>query len=133
MGLEKEIVVLDADKEQCRELCALLKSRHYHATQVDSILTLQRRLQKAACQVVMLDLDTVPVDNRIIRDLTIKYPGVCFLGLCQHRYNPELKEAICYHIYACINKPVDPDEIFYWLRSIYENEVDPKTQQEAEL
>jgi DNA-binding NtrC family response regulator len=128
MGLEKEIVVLDADKAQCGELCALLKSRHYHATQVDSILNLQNHLQEATCQVVMLDLDTVPVDNRIIRDLTIKYPEVCFLGLCKQRYNPELKEAICYHIYACINKPVDPDEIFYWLRSICENEADYEKQ-----
>ncbi len=127
MELKKEIVVLDADKAQSGKLCALLKSRHYHATRVDSIRSLQRHLQEATCQVVMLDLDTVPIDNRIIRDLTIKYPGVCFLGLCQHRYNPELKEAICYHIYACINKPVDPDEIFYWLRSIYENETNPKT------
>ncbi len=127
MGLNKEIVVLDADKAQSGKLCALLKSRHYHATRVNSIQSLQRHLQEGACQVAMLDLDTVPVDNRIIRDLTIKYPGVCFLGLCQHRYNPELREAICYHIYACINKPVDPDEIFYWLRSIYENETDPKT------
>jgi len=131
MELKKEIVVLDADKEQCGKLGALLKSRNYHITRVDSIQSLQRHLAEAACQVAMLDLDTVPVDNRIIRELTIKHPGVCFFGLCRQRYNPELKEAICYHIYACINKPGDPEEIFYWLRSIYENETDPTTQQEA--
>lgn len=124
MGLKKEIMVLDADKAQCGELCDLLESRHYRTTKLHTIQSLHLHLQESACEVVMLDMDTVAVDNRIIRDLTKKYPGVCFLGLCQHRYNPELKEAICYHIYACINKPVDPDEIFYWLRSIYENETD---------
>jgi len=124
MRFEKEIVVLDADKEQCGALCDLLKSRHYQATKIHSIPSLHEHLQGSACELVMLDIDTLPVDNRVIRDLTIKYPGVCFLGLCEHRYNPELREAICYHLYACINKPVDPDEIFFWLKDIYENEAE---------
>jgi len=34
------------------------------------------------------------------------------------------KDAICYHIYSCINKSVDPDELFYWLKCIYQDELD---------
>ncbi len=32
-------------------------------------------------------------------------------------------------IYACINKPVDPDELFYCLKSIYENGEDTEIPQ----
>jgi DNA-binding NtrC family response regulator len=128
MAPERKIVLLDADKKQSQALCRLLKSHHYHPIRVNSILKLKQRLQKTASQVVLLDIDTVPVENRVIRDLTIKYPEVYFLGLCKHRYNPELKEAICYHIYACINKPVDPEELFYWLKVIFENEKEKESE-----
>jgi hypothetical protein len=64
-------------------------------------------------------IDAIDIDNRTIRDLTIRYPGVYFLCLSEDRFHPELREALCYHIYACINKPVDPSEIYFWLRSIF--------------
>lgn len=77
-------------------------------------------IQDIECVVVIMDLDTIPIGNRIIRELTVKYPGVYFLWLSSDRFHPHLKEALCYHIYACINKPVDPDELLYWVRSICE-------------
>jgi hypothetical protein len=78
-----------------------------------------------------MDIDSVPVDNRTIRELTIKHPETYFLCTSKDRFHPDLKDAICYHIYACLNKPVDPDELFYWLRSIDEDDADPKNQTEA--
>jgi len=33
-----------------------------------------------------------------------------------------LKDAIRNHIYACLTKPVDMDEITYWLRCIREDQ-----------
>ncbi len=86
-----------------------------------SLPTLEEHIQKSTCQVVIMDIDTVPIDNRTIRQLTLKNPGVYFLCLSENRFHPELKEALCYHIYACIKKPVDPEELQYWLRSIDKN------------
>jgi hypothetical protein len=74
-----------------------------------------------------LDIDTVPVNNRTIRDLALKNPSVRFLCTSKDRFHPELKDAICYHIYACLNKPIDPDELLFWLKSIYEEEGIPDT------
>lgn len=131
--MEKEIVVLDADKKRCQGLCAMLEERHYRPTPVHTLPDLERTLQGSACLVVILDLNTpsLDLDNRVIRELTLKNPGVYFLGLTKHRFNPELEESICYHIYACLTKPVDPDELFYWLKSIFENEADATNQPEA--
>lgn len=124
--MDEPIVVVDANEEQCQQLCAVLEARHYRANPLYSFLDLERYLQGSACLVVVLDLNTLSLDNRVIRDLTIKNPGVYFLGLTKHRINPELKDAICYHIYACLTKPVDPEELVYWLRSIEEDDADIK-------
>lgn len=117
------IIMLDSDKKQCRDLCVLMEERHYGVTPIHSLTDFERYLQKNECLVAILDLDTVPVNNRLIRDLTIRYPGIYFLGLSQDRFHPDLKDAICHHIYACINKPVDLEELFYWLECIYEEDA----------
>jgi len=129
--MKKSILVIDADKDQCRGLCELLEKGQFNAMPLFSTDTLEKSIKETVCQAIFWDIDTVPADNRTIRDLTLKFPGVYFFCLSSHRFHPELKDAICYHIYACINRPVDPDELFYWLRSIEENEADPKYQPEA--
>ena len=123
--------MVDAVRKQCRQVCTLLEKRGYPATPMHSILNLGRSLAGGEYRVVILDIDTVAVDNRMIRELTIKYPGVIFFALSAYRFHPELKDAICYHIFACINKPVDPDELFYWLRCIYEDESDASVQRQV--
>lgn len=119
---DKNVVVFDNDQTQCLALCDLLEDRGYQTVPARSLSDLNLFLQKKNCLVVFIDLDSAPLDNRTIRELTQKNPGVYFLCLSSKRFHPELKDAICYHIYACIHKPFDPEEIFYWLRSIYENE-----------
>lgn len=119
---QKTIVVLDADKKQCRQLCELLTDNRYTSIPLDSPHTLAKTITESGCLAIFWDLDTVPVENRIIKDFIIKFPGVYFFGMSRHKFHPELKDAICYHIYACLNKPVDPDELLYWVRSISEEE-----------
>lgn len=116
--MKKSILVLDADKDQCRELCKLMEKNQFKATPQYSTDKLEKRIEDSGCQAIFWDIDTVTVDNRTIRDLTIKFPDVHFFCLSKLPFHPELQDAICYHIYACINRPVDPDELSYWLRSI---------------
>jgi len=129
--MEKGVVVLDADQQQCQDLCLDLKKYRYSASPIYSIENLMERLNETDYLAVIMDIDTIDIDNRTVRELTIKYPGVYFFCLSKDRFHPELKDAICYHIYACLKKPVDLDELFYWLRSIYENEADPRTESET--
>jgi DNA-binding NtrC family response regulator len=124
--MKKSIIVLDSDKDQCREFCQLLKKARFEPTPQYSTENIEKCIEDSGCQAIFWDIDTVTADNRIIRDLTIKFPGVYFFCLSKHPFHPELQDAICYHIYACINRPVDSDELFFWLRSIEENEVEQK-------
>ena len=120
--MQKSILVLDADKDQCRELCELLKKGHFRTTPYYSTDNLGKSIEDSACQAIFWDIDTVPADNRSVRALTLKFPEVYFFCISKHPFHPELKDAICYHIYACINRPIDPDELFYWLKSINDEE-----------
>ena len=126
--MKKAIVVVDADQDQCRRLCNLLEKDQYSTVSTHSIQYLEDNLKHSKCLAVILDIDTVAVDNRTVRELTLQFPEVYFFCLSEQSFHPELKDAICYHIYACLNKPVDPDELFYFLRSIYENETDSNNQ-----
>jgi DNA-binding NtrC family response regulator len=129
--MDKHILVLDADKEQCRELCELLETGQFKATALYSIHNLEKSIQDTGCLSIFWDIDTVSVDNRTIRELTLKFPAVYFFCISSQPFHPELQDAICYHIYACINRPVDPDELFYWLRSIDENDTEIQNQSES--
>ena len=120
--MKKCILVVNTDKKQCRELGELIEKEGYSVSALHSLQNLETYLEENKFQAVIIDIDTVPIDNRTVRKLTIKFPEVYFFCLSVQPFHPELKDAICYHIYACLNKPVDEDELFYFLRSIYENE-----------
>ena len=123
----KKILILDADQNSIGELSNILKSKKYPFTITNALLSLEQYFESDEYIAAIIDIDSVPVDNRSIRNLALKYPGVCFLCTSKDRFHPELKDAICYHIYACINKPIDPDELLYWVKCIYEEEKIPDT------
>ena len=77
--MEKKILVIDADVASCQELVELLTGRHYPATSIHILSDLEGHLEKGSYLTVILDIDSVPVDNRVIRELTTKYPEVHFL------------------------------------------------------
>lgn len=121
--MKKSVMVLDSNKKQCRELCDLLEKGQFAAFPLFSTDNLEKSIADTGCQAIFWDIDTVTADNRTVRDLTLKFPGVYFFCISKHPFHPELKDAICYHIYACLNRPIDADELFYWLKSITENEA----------
>lgn len=111
------LIILGKNVKECHGLIKLIEEKEYKGITLKTILALKKTLSKNECLAVLIDIDTVPVENRDLRELTLEYPYP-FLCMSKDKYHPDLKEAICYHIYACINKPVSPDELFYLLRSI---------------
>jgi DNA-binding NtrC family response regulator len=112
------IIIVGKKVQESQGLIKLIEEEKYRGIAVTSISALETSLVKKECMAVLIDIDTVPVENRGLRELTLKYPQSPFLCMSNDKYHPELKEAICYHIYACINKPVNSDELFFLLRSI---------------
>ncbi len=121
--MKNTILVLDAEPTECHNLCDLLAKERYTAIPVRSLADLKEYLLTESYIVAVIDIDSIPIDNRTIRKLVFDNPGMHIFCMSKDKFHPELKDAICYHIYACLNKPVDPDELFYFLRGIYENET----------
>lgn len=112
------IIVVDAGLDEGRKLCAMLERYHYSTTLLHSLDELTAAVRNSPCHGVILDLDSLPVDNRFIRNLCKDTPGLCLIGTSSRTFHPELEEAMRAHISACLSKPVDEDELIYWLKSI---------------
>lgn len=118
---KQEVMVIDADQMSCREVCVLLEQLGCRATPLHSPADLEKHLTGWQTGVVLLDLDTVPVDNHFFRDLKKRRRGICILVVSSLPYHPGLAEAMASYIYASLAKPLDKEELGYWLRSIREN------------
>ncbi len=110
------IVVIDADKEQCRKLCSLLEQKNYKSVGLHSLPNLEETIQKTARAAVILDLDSLTVDNHFLEDFKRQYPDVAIMALSSSFYHPELEQSMGKYICACFKKPPDPDEIIYGIK-----------------
>ena len=126
--MEKLVTILDADQKQCSDLCFQLAERQFQGAPVHSLPALKRHLQNSNCKTVIIDIDTVSIDNYSIKDLTVKNPEVYFFCLSKDHFHPELKDVIGRHIYACISKPVDLEELFFWLEAVHHNQYGTDSQ-----
>lgn len=122
MTNNKVVFVVNADSEDSSGISHLLEEAGCLAQTVGSPAELKDLLKDKACMAVIMDIDSVAVDNRTIRDLASAVPAIPFLYLSKERLHPELKDSIRDHIYACLTKPIDSDELTYWLRCIREDD-----------
>jgi len=119
--MERKVAVLDIDKKQCKSLCALLTDHEYMSTPLTSLTNMDQYLEEIDCRVIILNLDTITVNNKTFKDLKRKKPLVNIIAFSERQYHPELEEALRDYISVCLAKPVDPDELFYWLRCVFKN------------
>ena len=129
--MQEPVVVVDSDENQSLELCRLLEAEHYKTTALYSIANLEGAVCKNDCQVVIVDLDNLPVENRLFRELKKSNPALRIIGISSRPFHPELQEAMSKHIYVNLSKPVDSDELIYWLKSICENDADSRDSPET--
>ena len=122
--MQKDILLMDADPLGSAGLLALLGGQDYETQRVSSLAELRHKLGEDKFMAVLMDIDSVAIDNRTIRELASAYPATPFLCISKERLHPELKDSIRNHIDACLTKPIDPDELNYWLRCIREDDRD---------
>lgn len=116
------IVVVHSGHDEGWKLCAILYRHDYRAAAIHSLQELTLRVRNSPCRVVILDLDSLPVDNRFIRSLCRGAPDLFVIGISNRTFHPELEESMRNHIFACLSKPVNEDELVYWLDCIYGGE-----------
>ena len=118
--MQDPIFVVSANEQNCLELCAALEGEDYPIKLLDSLEHLSGGIKVCDCRLAILDLDSLHVDNRLIRKLKRKNPSLRIIGFSSRSFHPELQEAMSSHIYACLGAPVDEEELVFWVKSSLE-------------
>ena len=125
------VLVVADDKGPGHEVCSLLQELDYTATLISSLKDLEQELKKDSKVAVILDLDTVPVNNQFLRGLRKMHHQLHLLGMSELSYHPGLEEVIGSHLLACLVKPLDVEELCFWLKSISEHLANPVREAEG--
>lgn len=117
--MKHEVAVLVTHQEfQFRTLGSILSQGPYAPYELGSLDDVPRYMQGRESGVLIVDLDTERVSNAALRELKKKHP-ITIIALSREQFHPDLEESLRHHIYACLGKPVDSDELLYLLRSVF--------------
>lgn len=119
------VLVVAGDGGPGHQVCSLLQELDYPAALISSLKDLEQELKKDSGVAVILDLDTVPVNNQFLRGLRKNYRQLDILGMSELPYHPGLEEVIGSHLLACLVQPLDVEELCFWLKSISEHLANP--------
>ena len=115
--MHRPIAIVDADGKNCLELCAALERESYRTCTFNTLTNLEAVIEEGGCWLAIVDLDSLPVDNLFFQKIKRKHPALIIITLSSRSYHPELAEAMSTHIYACLGKPVNEDELMFLLKS----------------
>lgn len=115
------VLVVNGNKNEANSISDMLRPAGFTTCIIDNLEEIEDAVASNDCMAVLLDLDSLTVSNRAVRRLTIRFPRVCFLCASGRPFHPELEDAIGFYFYACLHKPIDPDELLYWLKCIQYN------------
>jgi len=118
--MKKEVLVLDGDPKQRKQLRRFLEKSEFDVTTLKALTDLDDYLETHDCRAAIFNLDTISVNNKILRKVKSRKPRMNIIVLSGRRHHPELAEAMREAISVCLGIPIDFDELIYWLGSIYE-------------
>jgi DNA-binding NtrC family response regulator len=116
--LNPTVIFVSIGRERS-SLETILELNDIQVLQCRSIRDLEIMLQKIPFAVTALDLDEIPLDDRLIKEMALKCPSLKIIGFSNRHFHPELKESMKSYIYAAISKPVDSDELIYLVKSFF--------------
>jgi CheY-like chemotaxis protein len=116
--VKKEIVLLDSDPNTGSDVGKILVDQPFCITHLQNLAECTAYIKNHACCALILDLDTVDIDNRAIVHLKKNRPKLNIIAKSARRFHPELEESLRNYIFACLTKPLDPSELQFWLRSL---------------
>jgi DNA-binding NtrC family response regulator len=125
------VLVVAGGRDPGYEVWSLLQELNYSTTLISSLKDLEPELKKDSKVAVILDLDTVPVNNQFLRGLRKTHPQLHLLGVSALSYHPGLEEVIGSHLLACLVKPLDAEELCFWLKCIGEHLANPGREAEG--
>lgn len=116
--MDHVIAVIDVPSEGWSNVTAMLNRQGYSIQTVGSLQKLEALMEETEGRLALIDLDSFPADNRFFKSLKTTKPDSSIFVASSRPYHPDLKEAMSTHICACFRKPLDPDELLFWLKAV---------------
>ena len=117
----KKIAVWNTNRNETESLEQMLLTRQYETVSIGNFKEIEHQAKHGAFVAAIIDIDSVEVSNLLFRELAGKAENLKFICISSRRFHPDLEEALRTCIYACLTKPVKPDELFFCLSSIIVN------------
>ena len=127
-----QVLLASADATESAILLELVRAFGGAPQVAGSYAELENRLRERTFHAIIMDIDSLAADNRTIGRLAAASPKVAVLCVSRDRLHPQLQESIRQHVFACLAKPIDPDELGYWLKCIREDGRDHSTDYPSE-
>jgi len=114
--MQLTILVIEPDETHRRHLRNVLTTMGFGAKCFDALDVVPPDKGSAAYPAAVIDLDRSLPDQRLLRAWHAAHRAMRIIGMSRHRFDPERAEIIGRHLFACIKKPVDPEELGQLLR-----------------
>lgn len=121
-GRNERVIIMTGDVADTTDVTAFLRETGRDVVYADAWEKIGAGLGGSDFSLVLLDLDTLPVSNVLIRGFKKKFPQIPMLAMSYQNFHPELKESLSTSVNACLSKPVDPDELEFWLGNLHEGQ-----------
>jgi len=118
------VIVVGWDDNHTKDLCSLLEKELYRTLLVPSLSDAKTQIEKQDYRVLLIDLDQITLDNRLLKELCKDYPVLSLIGLSSRRFHQELEEAMSRYIGACFEKSEDYEDLLYWLKAVFDPSID---------
>ena len=116
--LNPSVILVETGKGHPPEVTKILEANGFQVLPCRSIFDLEKLCHQDDLGAVIVDLDDPLLNNRVLREVKRKRPALQIIGISSWSFHPDLKEAMANHIYASLNKPVDPDQLIYLVKGI---------------
>ena len=124
VSMGSKLVFVGSEIYLSDEIKSILDEGGYEIESSESIEDATQKLDRTWSSVLLIDLDGKEITNRQIRDFRRRYKGVQIVAFSSRTYHPELKESLREDVCACLGKPLNSEELIYWLNSITEANPD---------
>ncbi|MEW6349704.1 MAG: response regulator [Thermodesulfobacteriota bacterium] len=112
------VTLMDASDPHSPEVHGLLEQQGYVVVRAGSPEELELRVSEADCLAVLVDLDLTTLGSSFFKRVRHLQPHLSVLTMSGQAFHPELKEAMTHHICACLRKPLDREELLFWLKAV---------------
>ena len=116
--MRQEVIILNPDFSESQHTIQLLKSNGYYSNAVDNFEAFLKALGNPECIAGLIDIDCFKINNNQVQEIAEQHPNTVLFFTSTERIHPDLKESIAQFVFACMTKPLNPNELVFWLRSL---------------